>query len=587
MVVIYLENKLYEYFLSRYKYDEKDSNEYNYRFNQKYSIEKFNTEFNKFICMLDSFFYDNNKLVTSINSYDILLHDKLLRHISKLYIFALNHNLEVQKNIIEDFLLTYYKTLEINKAGSTKNKKAIEKYKKIMKEFNIKCFYKQFVFDCSNFYLKASDFGIKNDLYFAPEVIYKMMNNILDNVYKEKIIKELLKNDKYYFITIKYDNKLNNNKKYYLKFIEEIINQDYGEDSINDILTILILKNALTEKEIKKIINSYISKTNKICCKYLNKEENFTFFLSEIESLKKCLIEVLNINNIKEEYKQKVHECIINILSLKRYLLSDETYINSNMHEFSTTTEISNKKINQFVSELLDNKYKLYTASSIDFDKSVEDSINHYSKFALQSILSSYTINSKTQTYYTNSQFSSRYIYSFEKYYEKIGEEYTKKNKSQLLNVLQRGYYIEMLRDLSKTFYLHQNISLNFLGNDNFRQIINELKKDTNSPESNDYQLIVGNILAIEVNINKIMSKNNIKFTNDTIKNLDLLFERYQNNKTARNGIMYLYYTLYEKSGPNLRNKAVHGTLFNEDLSIPLLISFSGLIFSNWLLSAK
>ena len=582
-----MENKLYEYFLSRYKYDEKDSRDYNYRFNQKYSIEKFNSEFNKFIHMLDNFFYDNNKIVTSIDSYDILLLDKVLRHISKLYIFTLNHNLTVQKNIIEDFLLTYYKTLEINKSGSTKNKKAIEKYKRIMKEFNIKYFYKQFVSDCSDFYLKATDYGIKNDLYFAPEVIYKMMNNILEDSYKEKIIKELLKNDKYFFITIKYDNKLKNNKKYYLKFITEILNQDYGEDSINDILALLISKNTLTEKELKDIINLYILKTNKICYKYLNKNGNFTFFLSEIESLRKCLIEVLNINKIKKEYKQKIHECIINLLSLKRYLLSDETYINSNMHEFSTTTEISNKKINQFVSELLENKYKLYTASSIDFDKCLEDSIKHYSKFALQSILSSFTINSKTQTYYTNSQFSSNYKYSFEKYYEEIGENYTKKNKSKLLNVLSKGYYIEMLRDLSKTFYLHQNISLNFLGDDNFRKIINELRKDTNYPESNDYQMIVGNILAIEVNINKIMSKNNIKYTKDPIKNLDLLFAKYQNNKIARNGIMYLYYSLYEKSGPNLRNKAMHGTLINEDLSIPLLISFSGLIFSNWLLGGQ
>ena len=83
------------------------------------------------------------------------------------------------------------------------------------------------------------------------------------------------------------------------------------------------------------------------------------------------------------------------------------------------------------------------------------------------------------------------------------------------------------------------------------------------------------------------MSKNNIKYTKDPIKNLDLLFAKYQNNKIARNGIMYLYYSLYEKSGPNLRNKAMHGTLINEDLSIPLLISFSGLIFSNWLLGGQ
>ena len=97
----------------------------------------------------------------------------------------------------------------------------------------------------------------------------------------------------------------------------------------------------------------------------------------------------------------------------------------------------------------------------------------------------------------------------------------------------------------------------------------------------------MGNILAIEVNINKILTKNSIKYSDNMILNLDLLFNKYIDNKTARNGIMYLYYCLYEHSGPNLRNKAMHGTLINENLNVPLLITFSGLVFASWLLNAK
>ena len=50
---------------------------------------------------------------------------------------------------------------------------------------------------------------------------------------------------------------------------------------------------------------------------------------------------------------------------------------------------------------------------------------------------------------------------------------------------------------------------------------------------------------------------------------------------------MYLNYTLYEKSGMNLRNNMMHGNLINTDLSIPLLVSFSGLIFVSWLRNDK
>ena len=73
-----METKLYEYFLSGYKYDEKKNGDYNYRFNKSYSVEKFKIEFDKFVSMLDSFYYDNKKLVTAINSYDIIIPKRII-----------------------------------------------------------------------------------------------------------------------------------------------------------------------------------------------------------------------------------------------------------------------------------------------------------------------------------------------------------------------------------------------------------------------------------------------------------------------------------------------------------------------------
>lgn len=582
-----MKEELYEYFLSGYKYDKKNKAEFNYRFNIKYSIEKFNIEFNKFISMLDSFYYDNNKLVTAFNSYDIIIPKKIIRHIIKLYNYSIINNCEIQKNIISDFLLTYYNTIGINKKNNAKYKSVEEQFKKIMIEFKLSNFYKQLLLDNSSFYLIITKYGIENDMYISPEVVYRMLNNIKEGINRNSIIEELLKNDKYLFIVINYDTELLKHKNYYLDFIRKILKQEHGYNDINDIFGKLVCNTCLSNVEIKEIINLYIIKTNELCIKYKYKNEEFIGSLSEIEFLKNNLIEVVNINNLTNNYKEKIHECIINILSLKRYLLSDDKYINSGMHEFSTTTTISNDKIQQFIEELTNNKFKIYSASSIDFDKCVENAVEYYSKFALQSIVSLFSIDSKNQTYYTNEIFSTNYKYSFEKYYEKIGEEYTKNNNKKLLNKMSKGYYIEMLRDLSRTFNMHQNITISILGTEKFMQVIEELKKDLNYSSSNNYEIIVGNILATEVNINKILTKNQMKYTDNMILNLDLLFNKYIDNKIARNGIMYLYYSLYEHSGPNLRNKAMHGTLIGEDLKIPLLISFSGLVFSSWLLNAK
>ena len=581
-----MKNKLYEYFLSGYKYDEKKNGDYNYRFNKSYSVEKFKIEFDKFVSMLDSFYYDNKKLVTAINSYDIIIPKRIIRHIIKLYCYSLNNNCEIQKLIISDFLLTYYNTIGINKKDDKKYKKVEEQFKKIMVEFKVKYFYKQLLLDSSKLYLSATKYGINNDMYISPEVAYKMLNNTKNNIIQQPIVDELIKNNKYLFIAINYDNELTKNKDYYLDFIKEILKQEHGFNDINDILKKIINNHSIDKSEIKEVINLYITKTNDLCKKYKDKSEDFIGSLSEIEFLKKSLIGVLEINKLDEFYKEKIHECIINILSLKRYLLSDNKYITSKMQELSTHTTISNEKIQQFINDLLNNKFKVYSASAPDFDKCMEDAIKYYSNFALQSIISNYTIDSKTQTYFTNDIFSANYKYSFERYYESIGEKYTNDNREKLMNIMGKGYYIEMLRNLSRTFMMHQSLTISILGEDRFYKLINELKKDLDDKLCNDYEIVVANILAIEVNINKLLKNNSIEYTDNMILNLDLLFDKFIDNKIARNGIMYLYYSLYEHSGPNLRNKAMHGTLINDDLKIPLLISFSGLVFTSWLLNA-
>ena len=111
------------------------------------------------------------------------------------------------------------------------------------------------------------------------------------------------------------------------------------------------------------------------------------------------------------------------------------------------------------------------------------------------------------------------------------------------------------------------------------------LEKTISNDFNNDYASVVSNVLAIEANIIKIIENKRLEKTSDGFTNLNILFESCKENKNWINGLMYLNYTLYEKSGLNLRNNIMHGNLINTDLTIPLIVSFSGLIFTSWMLN--
>ena len=133
---------------------------------------------------------------------------------------------------------------------------------------------------------------------------------------------------------------------------------------------------------------------------------------------------------------------------------------------------------------------------------------------------------------------------------------------------------------------MQQNLILSILGYKDFRKIINELKDNISYDNDNDYSVIVGNILAIETCVLKLLQHNNLQTSSDGYSNLNTLFEAYSDEE-KKDGIMYLNYILYEKSGLNLRNKMLHGVMINSNLDIALLVTFSGLIFVSWLLNDK
>ena len=255
------------------------------------------------------------------------------------------------------------------------------------------------------------------------------------------------------------------------------------------------------------------------------------------------------------------------------------------MHEMEFKQSIPSKEVDNFRNSLLNNKFSLYAASKVRFTADVGHALESYAKYPLQSIVSMYHIDSVGQVYSTGIEEKNKINSNFKKYYDQKGEDYTK-NHPKLMNKLSQNYYDELLRYLSKTFLMQQNLTLSVLGHDDFRKIINELKDSISYQNDNDYSVVVSNILAIETDVLKLLQRNNLNISQDGYSNLNALFETYS-DEDKKDGIMYLNYILYEKSGLNLRNKMMHGVMINSNLDIALLVTFSGLIFVSWILNDK
>ena len=133
---------------------------------------------------------------------------------------------------------------------------------------------------------------------------------------------------------------------------------------------------------------------------------------------------------------------------------------------------------------------------------------------------------------------------------------------------------------------MHHNLSLSMIGKEKFWNTIKNLKKNLNFESDNDIVSIIRCILSTEYNLKTIVSKVGKQPAYYVQNDVDFLFKYYEKNDIARNGIMYIYFALYEKNGRKLRNNAMHGMLFGNDLTIPTFISFSCLIISSWLLNS-
>ena len=582
--------KLLKSFLEENIATDYSNEKFDYNFNDSVPIDVFNAEFKKFLGLYNSIFYQSNRFVTVFNSCEIRISKIDIRHIFDLYLYAQKKDLKYEKTLLIEFLYTYFNTINTKeyKQNYKKYDESKKDFKLVLDELKLtKIFFTSIIDEIYVFYKQLFNYGIKNEVFIDVEIINRVFNNINHKKeYNVELIDLLVNNKNNLYNIIKYDNNINEHIETYFNYIIDSLKHFDGYNYAKDVLFELDKTNNLNEGKLNQILNKYVDIVNELCRKLVDKQYSFIQGLSEIENLKKELIYILqNIGSLNNRQKEKLRECLSYLLRLKRYLLSDEIYVNSEMHETEFKQSIPSKEVDNFRNSLLNNKFSLYAASKVRFTADVGYALESYAKYPLQSIVSMYHIDSVEQVYSMGIEEKNRINSNFKKYYDQKGKEYTI-NHPRLMNKLSQNYYEELLRYLSKTFLMQQNLTLSVLGHDDFRKIINELKDSISYKDDNDYSIVVSNILAIETDVLKLLQRNNLNISQDGYSNLNALFEIYS-DEDKKDGIMYLNYILYEKSGLNLRNKMMHGVMINSNLDIALLVTFSGLIFVSWLLNDK
>ena len=580
--------KLLKSFLEENISTDYSNEKFDYTFNDSVPIKIFNDEFKKFLGLYNSIFYHNNRFLTFFNSYEIRISKIDIKHIFKLYLYTKKYNLKYEKILLIEFLYTYFNTINTKeyKQNYKKYDESKKDFKLVLDELKLtKIFFTSVVDEIYVFYKQLFNYGIKNEIFIDVEIINRVFNNLNHKKeYNDELIGLLVKNKNNLYNIIKYDNKINEHVETYFNYVIESLKNFGGYNYAKDVIFELDRAKNLNEDKLNQVLNKYVDIVNELCKKLVDKQYSFILGLSEIENLKKELIYILqNIESLTDRQKEKIRECLIYLLRL--YLLSDEIYVNSDMHEMEFKQAIPSKEVNNFRNSLLNNKFSLYSASKVRFTDEIGHALELYAKHPLQSIISTYHINSAEQIYSIGIEEKNKINNNFKKYYDQKGKEYTI-NHPKLMNTLSKNYYEELLRYSSQTFLMQQNLTLSILEHDDFRKIINELKDSVSYQIDNDYSIIVSNILAIEADVVKLLKYNNLNILQDGYSNLNTLFEIYS-DEDIKDGIMYLNYILYEKSGLNLRNKMLHGVMINSNLDIALLTTFSGLIFVSWLLNDK
>ena len=566
-------------------YDELNE-EFDYSFNLKSTNDIALHELHKFNKVYKSFFFYQNRLVYMINNYEIVLKKDDLNQMINLYLYFKDNN-KNNTYLIAEFLLSYYNTISSQEyAKNVKNSKKIkDEFRDTISSFSqLKKPIIEFYDLSYELYNRIIDYSIKNEDVFIGDILDRLCINMkLKNDKKNIIIEKLLKNSIYPMTVIKYDNMVKCHVDFYERYITDILKKETYYNYPENILYILNNKKILKKEILNLVLNDIITKINIIQDKSTVPSENFIQILSEIDEIIKLINRFLNkLVSIESEQVEKMHECLNNILYIKRMVVADTEKMNSQMQEFTYEQTIPNKKISEFVESINKNIGSLYGYSSGNFTKRLNQSLENYSKYPISYVFNSFSIDSEAQIYQKSDDGIENSI--FKKYYDTKGKEYTE-NHSELRNILTKDYYNQLIKYMRNSFISEQKFMISFFDiKEGKNSLIDKLIKKGNYVLKNNYIILAENVIAIESIIIKIMNNKNLNYTKSGFSNLNVLAKEYYSDDIYFNGLMYINYILYEKQGLNIRNNISHGNYFKRNIEVELLTTFCALMFLNNLL---
>ena len=539
---------------------EEKNESFDYNLNESSSPEDYTNELHKFNQIYNSFFMFNNRLVYMFNNYEILLKSDDLKQIVKLYNFYKSKN-DNNSLLLAEFLLSYYNSINTNEY-----KKNVSKYKEARKNFIeivIKPHKKMIdtiTQDAYKLYNLIIDYGVKKDNFFLGEILERSCINLK-----------------------KYDDNINENISYYEEYINSLEQENIYSRFPESILYILDSKNLLSKSMFNVLLNKMIDRINDIQNRSLDEKESFIQILANIDETVKVLNSYLNrLKHLELEQKNKIHECLKNILYIKRCILSDQEKMNSQMQEFKYEQVIPNEEIEKFVSAINESIGGLYSASCGNFLRKLELAIHNYSEYPTSYIFSSYNIDSEMQVYLKSDEGIEKSI--FKDYYDKRGKEYSEKHP-ELKNIITKDHYELLLKYLKHDFITSQQFMLLFFDNkEGNRSLISKLISKGNYKINNDYIILAMNVSQIENGIVKILKSKGKKLTKNGSTNLNELAKDYENDDAYFNGLMYINYILYERHGLNIRNNISHGNYFKKNVEVEIMTTICAIMFLNILI---
>lgn len=558
--------KIYDNFLSR-KFMNSKVGKIDFNFSANSTIDEFELEFQRFINFTGAFFIHKEILLTSINSYCYELNEDYLRYINELYLKSKNIKNKIYVQFISEYLFTYYRTLRSDEYKN--NIPDIERAKTNFKNiFHDRLFQRngEIFKNCVCFYRRVLKYGVDNKITLLPDTIERILpkfySKYSDTSDYKYLFNKCLSQMRYLDYLIDYDYNIKEHLDSYNKYVFENINFSYGGERAIDIIKKLSDKSLLEKDMLKAFLNGYVDIVNNVCENAKNKNDSIITNIANIESLLKNLSDIKNINYnlFPSSYKQKISDCIIQVLFYKRQMLKDENYTKESMKEFGFKFTIPKQEKN-IIDYLKESIYYLYPFSKINFDDMLEESIKSYAEHPLFHMVSTYAIDNANSLYIS---YNSNADGDLKSYYDLKGREYINKNHDKLLNCLDKDYYEVMIRHVSTAYNMSVDIVLMQLG-DYYEEYLKKYKENFGYGDklfNNIYVLLCSSIIKIESYLLEISNKKGLKSKNISDA-INQLFNMYIKNNEYRNGIMYVNYILYDNLGLRLRNRLMHGEYIN------------------------